>query len=430
MNYIWGGLWCGLVYTSALLLALNQYEPEEPWDYEVPDPVPIYRANMTLGVLYGIFPAMLLGGILSFVVHRWQQRPLKTLQEAQHLASGGRLQLDAAEALKAVYRFRSPEEVELLARCVRRFDPVTDLPLQEAIALCGLVVQAGAARFHGNPSILLLQAAYMIHVIKDTRAARTQLQLASSNLPGVIERYNIFKALEELKSIRETGDRGLDLMAYVEFQRNFRACVKAHKAALLAQRAFWRSVMRDNLKLSDMLVAFRAMEATEQTAILVYKRVLDRYPQGNGKLLKIWGRFQEWVLHDPVRASRSYAEAVKRGLGDTMLNLLGGGEGVDGNAAAQDSTHKVDEKVDGIVIIDAAGAILLVNKAANRMFGYAKGELEGKNVSMLMPQPFSGRHNTYLNNYVKTGEAKILDSERHLVALSKVRAAHFGGFSA
>lgn len=41
----------------------------------------------------------------------------------------------------------------------------------------------------------------------------------------------------------------------------------------------------------------------------------------NGKLLKVWGRFQEWVLHDPHRAARSYAEAIKRGLGDNMLNL-------------------------------------------------------------------------------------------------------------
>jgi len=34
---------------------------------------------------------------------------------------------------------------------------------------------------------------------------------------------------------------------------------------------------------------------------------------------------------------------------------------------------------------------------------YKRGELEGKNVSCLMPQPFSGRHNTYLSNYVETG---------------------------
>jgi hypothetical protein len=49
-------------------------------------------------------------------------------------------------------------------------------------------------------------------------------------------------------------------------------------------------------------------------------RVLERYPT-NGKLLKIWGRFQEWVLHDPPRAAKSYAEAVKRGVSENLLNL-------------------------------------------------------------------------------------------------------------
>lgn len=33
------------------------------------------------------------------------------------------------------------------------------------------------------------------------------------------------------------------------------------------------------------------------------------------------------------------------------------------------------------------------NKPLLCIFGYDKGELENKNVSCLMPQPFSGRHN-------------------------------------
>ncbi len=39
-----------------------------------------------------------------------------------------------------------------------------------------------------------------------------------------------------------------------------------------------------------------------------------------------------------------------------------------------------------------------------------RGELEKKNVRMLMPQPFSGRHDQFLMNYVTTGKAKILDT--------------------
>jgi hypothetical protein len=51
-----------------------------------------------------------------------------------------------------------------------------------------------------------------------------------------------------------------------------RACIKAHKLALLSQRAFWRCVMRDSLSLADMLDALKAMQQAEQTATYVYKR--------------------------------------------------------------------------------------------------------------------------------------------------------------
>lgn len=53
---------------------------------------------------------------------------------------------------------------------------------------------------------------------------------------------------------------------------------------------------------------------------VVLCRVLERYPH-NGKVLKIWGRFQEWVLHDPGRAQKSYTEALKRGVGESLLSL-------------------------------------------------------------------------------------------------------------
>lgn len=40
--------------------------------------------------------------------------------------------------------------------------------------------------------------------------------------------------------------------------------------------------------------------------------------------------------------------------------------------------------------------------------------MTGKNVSILMPPPFSTRHNSFLRNYVTTGKAKILDTTREV----------------
>ena len=41
------------------------------------------------------------------------------------------------------------------------------------------------------------------------------------------------------------------------------------------------------------------------------------------------------------------------------------------------------------------------------MWGYKRGELEAKNVSVLMPQPFSGKHNMYMRNYIGGGACPL-----------------------
>jgi hypothetical protein len=55
------------------------------------------------------------------------------------------------------------------------------------------------------------------------------------------------------------------------------------------------------------------------------------------------------------------------------------------------------------------------------MFGYTKIELENANVNMLMPQPFSQRHPSYLQRYTSTGDPHIIDRVQEVVALHKVR---------
>jgi PAS domain S-box-containing protein len=38
------------------------------------------------------------------------------------------------------------------------------------------------------------------------------------------------------------------------------------------------------------------------------------------------------------------------------------------------------------------------------MFGYAKRDMVGKNINLLIPQPMSSRHDQYLRRYVETGK--------------------------
>ncbi len=59
---------------------------------------------------------------------------------------------------------------------------------------------------------------------------------------------------------------------------------------------------------------------------------------------------------------------------------------------------------DAVIAIDAAGVVTLFNRAAEAMFGYAAAEVVGRDVTMLMPAPYSAQHAEYLRRYQRTGE--------------------------
>ena len=155
------------------------------------------------------------------------------------------------------------------------------------------------ARMPNNPALLVMYASFMIEARKDGQAARTQLQLAQKANPNVLDTYNIYVAQQLAKQLKRgeshvclclsaladshcspihttyvcmcdphqwscvlfhvsscwpaDGD-GLDLLSYVEFQRNYLACVRNHKAALMTQRSFWNCLLRDTIAFKDLQV--------------------------------------------------------------------------------------------------------------------------------------------------------------------------------
>ena len=68
----------------------------------------------------------------------------------------------------------------------------------------------------------------------------------------------------------------------------------------------------------------------------------------------------------------------------------------------------VESAVDSIIVIDGRGLIESFNPAAERMFGYAAGEIVGRNVSVLMPEPHASAHDGYINRYLASGVPHII----------------------
>lgn len=82
-------------------------------------------------------------------------------------------------------------------------------------------------------------------------------------------------------------------------------------------------------------------------------------------------------------------------------------------------TAVVETAVDGFILIDSRGRILLFNPACERLFGYRAEEVFHENVKMLMPQTYSAHHDNYISNFKRTGERKIIGIGREVVGLRR-----------
>ena len=59
----------------------------------------------------------------------------------------------------------------------------------------------------------------------------------------------------------------------------------------------------------------------------------------------------------------------------------------------------VEASPGGMVMIDAAGSIVLVNAETERMFGYARAELIGQSVDILVPADFRHHHTGHRSGF-------------------------------
>lgn len=78
-----------------------------------------------------------------------------------------------------------------------------------------------------------------------------------------------------------------------------------------------------------------------------------------------------------------------------------------------------DTAPDALIVIDEHGVMQSFSAAAERVFGWSASEVLGRNVKMLMPQPFRVQHDGYLKRYLDSGERRIIGIGRVVVGERK-----------
>jgi PAS domain S-box-containing protein len=90
-----------------------------------------------------------------------------------------------------------------------------------------------------------------------------------------------------------------------------------------------------------------------------------------------------------------------------------------GGESAERYRSIFETAVDAIITIDEAGRVDSINPAGERMFGWSAGELFGRNVSVLMPEPDRSAHDGHIRRYLETGEPRIIGIGRTVAGLRR-----------
>jgi len=79
----------------------------------------------------------------------------------------------------------------------------------------------------------------------------------------------------------------------------------------------------------------------------------------------------------------------------------------------------LDTVPDAMIVIDTRGTMQSFSTTAEKLFGYSAREVVGRNVSLLMPEPYSSQHDSFLARYLATGEKRIIGIGRVVVGRCK-----------
>lgn len=87
-------------------------------------------------------------------------------------------------------------------------------------------------------------------------------------------------------------------------------------------------------------------------------------------------------------------------------------------------TPPTSSNIVGTIVIDPRGLIRSFDKVSERIFGYTSAELIGRNVSVLMPEPYHSQHDGYLERYQRDAVRNVICQGREVTGKRKDQS-HF-----
>lgn len=180
------------------------------------------------------------------------------------------------------------------------------------------------------------------------------------------------------------------------------------------------------LKLDKVLVQLESLAKNENVKHDSFIVVLNNTNNAFDKSYHEFAEHLNWHLNERMEGYKQYRLGTLIGLflslGITIIVFISARKNLvrrDEFDVAMRTQAILATVVDGIITINKKGIIESFNASAERIFGYKAKEVIGKNINMLMPEPYAKTHDGYLQHHLKTGEKKIIGIGREVEAKRK-----------
>jgi len=145
--------------------------------------------------------------------------------------------------------------------------------------------------------------------------------------------------------------------------------------------------------------------AALETSNLELRREVSRREAVEGELRRVQGELEHRV-QERTAALEAANEALTR-------------EAVERERAEERFRRVVESSPNGVVMIDERGAIVLVNEAVERIFGYERGELLGTPIEALVPARLRDAHRSDRALFLREPQVRRMGAGRDLYGLRK-----------
>jgi len=275
----------------------------------------------------------------------------------------------------------------------------------------------GIKKFPNNTSLRIAYAFFLLEKMQSKQQALQELSQAEQNKPPFDEQFIIFrykKIIEdEIAESQAEGHGGLDVVSESAFQNHLRQLQANIEKSALLHMEFWSQLSEDNPDLAKLNDIGSKINSSVHNVEEHWNKLL-KINANNAKAMRLYGKFLIEIINDKEAGDDLLEKA--RNLTNVQANKkiiqMSGANGDDYSSDATPTVWVSGEQ-------DKFSVITGINLAAASLFGYNKTELLNRKVTVLMPSIYGKHHDSFLENYLNTGEASLIGKNKERLVFGK-----------